>query len=580
MSEVLSPPLGCGRRPRTNVKTVASILTLLATVAAGCSSGGAAGGIEVDATVTTQPFVETLVGADECTGAFGLIELEHTTTGRGVITAMSDGTGAGVLLEDLDADGFVDIVLPNLTGDSSILWNEGELQFTTEPLISGRFRQALAADVNGDGKRDVLLTTGIGPPVAMVATDDPGPHTTFSRQEFRTRAVTYSATAADLEGDGTLQIITGSYNAELTQNRDLRVLTGTDVGVAVHKLSDGTVDTEFLTEQAQALVTLAADLNGDGRQDIVVGNDLGTPDGIWFGGSDGLTAANPFETTTLSTMSIDVVDFDNDGDSDIIATDMAPMASEDPAPWLAVASDIESAMIDDVQEPRNKIQFQDENGFDDRAKELGVDATGWSWSGVAGDLDNNGLLDLYVVNGMQATSIFPDLPDGALIEENQAFRNVDGDLKPAPEWDLAQAAGGRGMAKADLDNDGDLDIVINNLGAPSVLMENQICGGASLVVEPIWTGVQNLDAIGTTVAVTDGETTIQRQILSSRGYISSPPSQAHIGLGQTEGDVQLTITWPDGAVTELSDVSVDQRLVVERTAGPIAREATVEGDDR
>lgn len=585
MSEMLSPPLGRDRRPVKNVGTVASAMTLLALLLVGCPGGETEGGrgliAEVDVTVTAHAFEESPEGAGSCTGAFRPIELEHTTTGRGVITAMSDGTGAGVLLEDLDDDGMVDIVLPNLTGNTVVLWNEGDLAFTPAPLISGRFRQALAVDVTEDGRRDILLTTGVGPPVALVANADPAEPRTFTRTEFRTRAVTYSAAAADLDGDGSLQIITGSYNAELTQNRDLRVLTGIDVGVAVHTLDDGMINTEFLTEQAQALVTLAADLDGDGTRDVLVGNDLGTPDGIWFGGPDGLLAATPFETTTLSTMSIDVVDFDNDGDADLIATDMAPMAGSDPDPWLEVASDIESAMIDDVQEPRNKVQFQSDDGFDDRAEALGVAATGWSWSGVAGDLDNDGLLDLYVVNGMQATSIFPNLPDGALIEENQAFRNTDGGLEAAPEWGLGSSAGGRGMAQADLDNDGDLDVVINNLGTPSVLMENRVCGGSSMIIEPRWVGVQNRDAIGATVTVADGDQTYTRQILSNRGYISSPPSQAHIGLGDRNSDraMTVTITWPDGAATVLDDVVVGQRLVVERTAGPIAKADVAANDE-
>ena len=587
MSEMLSPPLGRDRRPRTDVRTVASIVTLLAIGLAGCSSGeaGAQLGetVEVDAAVTTHAFHESPTGDGSCTGAFRPVELVHTTTGRGVITAMSDGTGAGVLLEDLDEDGMVDIVLPNLAGDTAVLWNEGDLRFTPEPLISGRFRQALAIDANSDGRRDILLTTGIGPPVLLVADNGPANARSFTRTEFRTRAVSYSAAAADLDGDGSLSVITGSYNAELTQNRDLRALTGVDVGVAVHTIADGAINTEFLTGQAQALVTMAADLDGDGTADVLVGNDLGTPDGIWFGGPDGLVAATPFDTTTLSTMSIDVVDFDNDGDADVIATDMAPMPDEDPAPWLEVASDIESAMIDDVQEPRNKVQFQGEDGFDDRAEALGVDATGWSWSGVAGDLDNDGLLDLYVVNGMQATSIFPDLPDGALIEENQAFRNTDGGLVSAPEWGLGSSAGGRGMAQADLDNDGDLDIVINNLGEPSVVMENQLCGGTSIVIDPHWDGVNNQDAIGATIAVTHKDKTFTRQILSNRGYLSSPPSQAHFGLGDLDGDatVSVAITWPDGAATVLDDVAANQRLVVERTAAPIARDITgVDEEDK
>ncbi len=480
---------------------------------------------------------------------------------------MSDGTGAGVLLEDLDDDGLVDIVLPNLTGETSVLWNRGNLDFERQALAEGRFRQALALDVDNDGDRDVLLTTGIGPPIALSAD---GPRS-FDRQEFRTRAVTYSVAAGDLAGDGRVQVATGSYNAELTQNRDNRVLTGVDVGAAVHDLGPDSITTEFLTPQAQALVTLIADLDDDGRQDLIMGNDLGTPDRIWLGsgtGVDGLVEATPFGTTTLSTMSIDIVDFDNDGDSDVIATDMAPMPDEAREPWLQVMPDIEAAMVDDIQEPRNKLQLQDGSGFEDLAPDLGFEATGWSWSGVAGDLDNDGLLDLYVVNGMQATSIFPDLTDGLLVEENQAFRNTGSDLQPMPDWGLADTAGGRGMAQADLDGDGDLDVVINNLGEPAKLFENRLCGGDAIIIDPVWEGVQNRDALGTRITVADGDRTFSRRITSNRGYLSSPPTEAHVGLGADAGALTVTVTWPDGSVTELDDVAAGQRLTVTRTAAP------------
>ena len=545
----------------------------------------------MDVSASGQPFGS---GPDGCSGAFVPHELAHVTLGRGVITAMSDGTGSGVLVEDMDDDGLIDIVLPNLAGETSILWNEGGLVFDRQPLISGRFRQALAADVDADGDRDLVLTTGIGPPVVLSAVDGAPRH--YQRRELRTAAIAYSAAVGDLAGDGTLRLATGSYNAELTQNRDPRVLTGNGVGAAVHRLEAGQgsaspVVSELLTDQAQALVTLVVDLDDDGRQDVMVGNDLGTPDMVWLGAGGGrLVEAVPFDTTTLSTMSIDVVDFDNDGDSDVIATDMAPMAGEDPTPWERVMPDVEAARVDDVQDPFNKLQVRDGDGYDDRAVDLGFAATGWSWSGVAGDLDNDGLLDLYVVNGMQAVAVFPDLPDGALVEANQAFRNTGDDLVPAPQWGLGDTAGGRGMAQADLDADGDLDVVVNNLGSPAKLFENDLCGGAALVVDPVWLGVQNRDALGVTIEVTAGDRVLRRQLASARGYLSSPPTEAHFGLGDHDRPVDVTITWPDGATTDLAEVEVGRRLTVERAAGPVERvgrddaragaEGAADGSDR
>ncbi|MEL6894341.1 MAG: FG-GAP-like repeat-containing protein, partial [Actinomycetota bacterium] len=190
-----------------------------------------------------------------CSGAFRSVELDHVTTPRGEAVATVDGTGAGAFVDDLDDDGRLDIVLPNLSGETSIFWNttgdDGDLRFDRATLERGRFRQAAAADVDADGDRDLLLTTGIGPPVAFLSQADVGAPRSFERTEYRTRVVAYSLAPGDLDGDGSIEVVTGSYNAELTQNRDPRVLRGVEIGVAVTRPTAATlatgVDTEFLT---------------------------------------------------------------------------------------------------------------------------------------------------------------------------------------------------------------------------------------------------------------------------------------------------------------------------------------------
>lgn len=514
-------------------------------------------------------------------------ELDHVTSPRGDVMAMVDGTGTGAFVDDLDDDGFLDIVLPNLSGESSVFWNDGGLNFTRATLDDGRFRQAISADVDDDGDRDVLLSTGIGPPIAYLNQADSGAPRSFVRSEFRTRAVAFSMAPGDLDGNGSVEIVTGSYNAELTQNRDQRVLTGTDVGVAVHEPDGATlasgVPTTFLTESAQALATLVVDINGDGLDDVVVGNDLGTPDRIWLGdatlpGVDGLTVTELFDVTSLSTMSIDVADLDNDGDRDIVSTDMARMPGESDEVWASVEADIEQARVDEIQQPRNVVQLADGSSFEEQAVDFGVDATGWSWSGLLGDLDNDGFVDLYVVNGMQAVGIFESLPDGELVEANQAFRNTGDGFEPMAAWNLDATAGGRGMAQGDLDGDGDLDIVINNLGTPAVLWENQVCGGSSIIVEPVWTGTQNIDALAAVVDVEIAdETTRTVAITGTRGYISTSATQAHIGLAEGTEPQNVTIIWPDGAVTDLGDVASGTTVRAERTVGPLDTRSSGDG---
>lgn len=559
---------------------------------------GNQGNIDMEATATDHVLVDADVTSSEhaesaCSGTFVRHDLDHTTTPRGDVTAMVDGTGTGVYADDLDDDGRVDIVLPNLSGETSILWNTTDAgdtpSFELFPLDTGRFRQAVAADVDADGDRDLVLSTGIGPPVAFLQ----GADRSFERTELRTRAVVFSMAPGDLDGDGAIDIATGSYNAELTANRDNRVLTGTDVGVAILQPTADTlatgVRTDYLTDSAQALATLIVDVNGDGLDDVVTGNDLGTPDRVWLAsadlaGIDGLTVTEMFDVTSLSTMSIDVADIDNDGDQDLITTDMARLPGEPDEVWAPVEADIEQARVDDIQQPRNAVQIADDESGDmaysEAAIDLGVAATGWSWSGLLGDLDNDGNVDLYVVNGMQATGIFETLPDGELVEANQAFRNDGDDFTPMPDWGLASTDGGRGMGQADVDGDGDLDIVINNLGTPATLWENQLCGGDAVIIEPIWIGVQNVDALAATVTVTggSGDTSFARSgiVTGSRGYISTSATQVHIGLGDIGIDnaaLSATVRWPDGAVTVIDELEPGATTRVERSVGVATSEA-------
>jgi hypothetical protein len=214
----------------------------------------------------------------------------------------------------------------------------------------------------------------------------------------------------------------------------------------------------------------------------------------------------------------------------------------------------------------NNLQISTGKGsWRNEAAWRGVDATGWSWGGKFGDLDTDGFLDLYVVNGMIAQNLFQYLPDGELVEENRAFRNRgDGSFLPAPEWGLASKASGRGMLMADLDGDGDLDIVVNNLRSQAQLFENRMCAGAALEVDVAWRASANTHAIGAQLELHTSAGVLRRDIRSASGYLTGDAARVHFGFPRGTALQKLIVRFPDGAAAEVGSLAEQTLLQVVR----------------
>ena len=132
---------------------------------------------------------------------------------------------------------------------------------------------------------------------------------------------------------------------------------------------------------------------------------------------------------------------------------------------------------------------------------------------------------------MAAEELFGHLPTNELIEENGAFRNAgNGTFELESTWALGSRAGGRGMESADMDNDGDLDIVVNNLMAPAQLLENRLCSGDSLMVDLAWPDSGNSRAIGSQVVLHTDAGTLTREVRTTSGYLSGDPARLHFGF--------------------------------------------------
>jgi hypothetical protein len=270
-------------------------------------------------------------------------------------------------------------------------------------------------------------------------------------------------------------------------------------------------------------------------------------------------------------MSFDAADINNDGLIDIFAADMKPMSSDPDTllKWRPVFDTVRLSALpaDDPQVMENVLNVRQPDGsYLNVARQAGLSATGWTWSAVFGDLDNDGFQDLYAVNGMIAAELFGRLPNNELVESNQVLRNRQGtSFVPAPEWGLNSTTSGRGMTMADLDMDGDLDIVVNNLQSPAQVFENQVCGSSSLEIDLLWMGSRNSRAVGATVTLRTSTGTYKRQHLTARGYLSGAPSRLHIGFPVSSMLDALEIRWPDGQITLINDVRANTLLAVTRS---------------
>ena len=500
----------------------------------------------------------------DCADTFAMHTLDHTTTTIDGIIRQFDANGAGLAINDLDNDGDLDLVLGSYSEPNTILWNEGGLNFRKTTFGQGPTRAITVVDIDADGWRDIVLTLNTG---ALNYWRNTGGN--FEKTVLPGVAkAAYALNWGDLDGDGDLDLVTASYDAGFLSDLGNSYLLNQGGGVIYYENRDGRFYPTLLASEAQALVVALFDINHDQRLDIWIGNDFAVRDQAWVQTDGGWTAATPFVNTTHSTMSLDQGDVNNDGATEFFASDMKPYAAEDMAAWEPMMLDMmaEEHTVDDPQVMENVLQTRDDQGrYFNLAASLGINGTGWSWAARFGDLDNDGYLDLYIVNGMIEEKIFGHLPNHELVEENQAFRNEDGwRFTPMPQWQLNSTASGRSMGMADLDADGDLEIVVNNLRSPAQLFENQLCGGGNLQVELDWPQGQNRQAIGAQLILHTSAGIYTRDVRAASGYLTGDPARVHFGFPAADQLVKLEVRWPDGQVSTTEQLEINTLLKLTR----------------
>jgi enediyne biosynthesis protein E4 len=507
-----------------------------------------------------------------CANTFLEHQLPHITSVRGGDHNVYDSNGSGVAVGDLDKDGFSDIVLGNIGGSSSINWNLGDFKFKSQTLLDtfgipeSQTRAVMLVDVNADSWLDIVLTHTQGGISAWINDH----HKQFKLETLEGVSFpAYTMLWDDLDGKGNLDLVTASYDSILEAEQGNSFLFSRGAGVLVYK-HDGKVFTGTrLEKESQTLAMALYDVNNDGKRDLIVGNDFAVPDMAFLNTKTDWKKVKPFKRTTKNTMGFSSSDIDNDGQLELFATDMKPKMDDEKviAKWITfMQKTYEKSQYSSLQRAENVMERRNSDGsFQNIAYELGLDATGWSWSAKFGDLNNDGFEDLYIVNGMIDTENLKHLPNHELVESNKVFQNTGGKFSLEQAWNLASSSSGRGMSMSDLNNDGQLDIVVNNLSKPAQVFENQLCGGESLEVELNWLGSSNTKGIGATVYLISSVGTMQREVLSQSGYLSGNDPRIHFGIPKNTKLERLEVVWSDGKKSVIQNPQTNTILNISRS---------------
>lgn len=562
-------------------------------------SGVAAGDIDGDG--WCDLFFCGLGGGSRLYRNLGRWRFEDVTERAGVACPGLDATGAA--FADLDGDGDLDLIVNSIGGGTHVFFNDGQGHFTRGPQVlnPGRGGTSLAlADAGGDGGlslyianyRTTTLTDAPGtrfgvkmvnrqPVVTLVngrpLTDPewtnrfrfkfemgPGGHGKFAHEEL-------GEPDAYFANDGHGRFTPVPFTSGMFRDQEGRPLTSElfDWGLSV----------------------LFRDLNGDGAPDLYVCNDFGSPDRLWLNDGHGRFRLAPLlalRQTSLASMAADAGDLDRDGCDELVVLDMLSrdhrrrltqrniMRAE-----LAPATDVTGR----PQYPRNTLMWNRGDGtYAEIAQYAGIEGTEWSWNPVLLDVDLDGYEDLLVPNGFVRDNMNVDAMNRIAaakaarrlspVEElrlralypplntpNLAFRNL-GNLKFAEcgrEWGFNQTTISQGACLADLDNDGDLDLVVNNLNSVAGVYRND--APAPRVAVRLRGQPPNTSGIGGRITVSGGPVVQSQEMVCGGRYASSDQAQRTFAAGAARS-LEVRVRWRRGRETIISNVPPNHLLEV------------------
>ena len=526
---------------------------------------------------------------------------------HGLPQALARVDASGAALADLDGDGSLDLVINSVGQGTFLLFNDGKGQFESRgPIINaGRAGMSLGlADVDGDGDLDLYITNYR--PVTL--RDDPSAKFTVRNEVEGPRVMTYngrSTSDPDLVGRF---YVTPSGVRENGEPDVLFLNDGkgnfTPVSWTAGAFLDESGKPLKSAPHDWGLSVLFRDLNGDGRPDLYVCNDFQSPDRFWIndtprGGPLRFRAASALTLrhTSAFAMGADAADINRDGIDDFLVLDM-----------LSRDHRLRNLQVDNLPPSRHqpgvfdeRAQFSQNTLFLGRAdgtfaevgRLAGLAASEWSWCPIFLDVDLDGWEDLLVSNGHEMDMMDADIIERAdqaknqkrmstrellelrkqfprLATPNAAFRNQGNlrfvDQSTAWGFDLPQVT--HGMALADLDGDGDLDVVQNNLNGPPTLLRNE--ASAPRLAVRVRAQGSNTHGIGTRLTVRGGPVPEQSQVILSGGRYLSSDDSMRVFAAPSATPLTLEVHWPSGRQTTWTNLPANSLVELTEPVDPFS----------